>query len=188
MRILALVALALTPAAAEVIDSVAATVGKSVITRSDAVAQIRLRAFIDNEEPSLSPKELRQAVDRLVDQALIRREIEISRYPAPSMEEVEPLLAQVRDGRFPLEDAYQQALGRAMITDEQLRQALLWQLTVLRFLEYRFRPAVQVTEQDMLAYYEGEFAAAWRKSNQGQPPPLDDLRDREGALQAVREA
>ncbi|MDX2154809.1 MAG: hypothetical protein SFV54_28965 [Bryobacteraceae bacterium] len=181
-----LLAAALPPARAEIIDSVAASVGRTVITRSDAVLQLRIQAFIDGEDARLEPSPLAQAVDRLIDQELIRREIEISRYPTPAMDEIEPLLAQVRQERFPTDASFQRALARAAITEEQLRQALLWQLTVVRFLQYRFRPAVQVPEADLAAYYRATFVPDWRKSNPAQPPPLDDVRDRIESLLAAQ--
>jgi hypothetical protein len=39
-----------------------------------------------------------------------------------------------------------------------LRAQLLWQLTVLRFIDQRFRPAVIVTDEELQAYYNQHLA------------------------------
>ncbi|HWC00868.1 MAG TPA: hypothetical protein VG672_29380, partial [Bryobacteraceae bacterium] len=36
----------------------------------------------------------------------------------------------------------------------QLQAQLVWQLTVLRFIDQRFRPAVLVTDEEVRAYYD----------------------------------
>jgi hypothetical protein len=63
------------------------------------------------------------------------------------------LLAQIRKERFPREEQYRAALSRYGITEEELRAQLVWHLTVLRFIDARFRPAVVVTQNDVDEYY-----------------------------------
>ena len=49
-------------------------------------------------------------------------------------------------------------------TEDQLRRYLQWQLTVLRFIDQRFRPGVLVTEEEVRAYYD-EHRAELQKAN-----------------------
>ena len=71
-------------AGAEIIDRVAVTVDKRVITESEIVRQIRITAFLNNEQPDFSASSKRVTADRLVEQVLIRRELESTRYSAPA--------------------------------------------------------------------------------------------------------
>ncbi len=162
---------------AEVIDRVAVTVDKIVITESDIIHQIRVAAFLNEEPVDVSPKARREAARRLVEQVLIRREMEISRYPAPAPPEVEPLLQQVKQNRFPDEKSFRAALARYRITEAELRQSLLVQLTTVRFIDYRFRPGVAVSDEEIGEYYQKEFLPEWRRRGSGAPPPLEDTRE-----------
>src|SRR5688572_25991518 len=81
----------------EIIDRVAVTVGPSVITESELRRELRITAFLDGRELDLGSAAKRAAGDRLIDQRLIRREIETSRYPVSSdPEAIERLLQEVR--------------------------------------------------------------------------------------------
>ena len=74
------------PAAAEIIDRIAVSVGNRVITETDLDREIRITALLEQSPAqslaSLSPIQKRTAAERMVDQALIRSELEASRYSA----------------------------------------------------------------------------------------------------------
>ena len=65
------------------------------------------------------------------------------------------MLRQWRSQHFPNEADFRSALEKYGITEEQLKQHLLWQLGVLRFTDARFRqgtpPPVPVQTADRLA-------------------------------------
>lgn len=172
-----LVTLALGAAApGEIIDRTVAVVGAGVVTRSDVLLHLRVRAFLDGEPLDLSARQQRLALNRLIEQALIRREVELSRYVAPDMADVDSLVDRLRQPRLEKPEDYERELARYGISDEQVRQAVLWQLTLLRFIEYRFRPGVQVSEAEARAYYDKEFSPAARSKGQ-EVPPFEDARD-----------
>lgn len=160
----------------EIIDRVAVTVDKIVITESDVVNQMRIAAFLNSAPLRLTPETKRGAATRLVEQVLIRREMEISRYPAPALAETSGLLEELKAERFPNDDGYQRSLADYGITEQELRENLLLQLTVLRFIEFRFRPGITVTEEEVGQYYREQLLARWGPQN-GNPPTLDDSRD-----------
>jgi hypothetical protein len=54
-------------------------------------------------------------------------------------------------------------LQRYGITEGQLRAQLLWQLTVLRFIDERFRPAVIVTDEEVQTFYNQHLAELHRQ-------------------------
>ena len=71
-------------AGAEVIDRIAVSVGSRVITETDLDRELRITALLNNEKPDFSPANKRQTAERMVDQTLVRSEMEESRYPPPS--------------------------------------------------------------------------------------------------------
>jgi len=170
--------LAQFPAAeAEIIDRIAVSVGNRVITLSQVERQARLTAFLNNAPPDLSPAGLRRTAGLLVEQMLVRRELEAARYPAPTASEADPGLKQVQ-ARFPTQAAFEEALRRYGLTVQDLRDYLLWQLMFLRFIDVRFRPGVQVTEQEMRDYYEKTVRPAALEAHPGQTPAFDEYRER----------
>jgi hypothetical protein len=159
---------------AEIVDRIAATVGSDVIAESQVLDQIRMAAFVDGGKPDFSPEHKLKVLNQLIDQALIRHEIEFTRFPKPTAQQVEPLLTQIRD-RFPDDAAWRTALNQAGITEAELMGELTWQVTLLRFIEYRFQPSVQVTNSELRQEYRRQ-AASWREKNHGEPPSMDEMR------------
>jgi hypothetical protein len=131
----------LTTAAAwaTVVDRIAVTVGKDVITETEVLEEIRVAALINGDPLDFSPEARRRAAERLVDQRLIRREMEIGQYPEPSAAEVEAWLREIRQQRFKNSAAYQAALERYGVTVEVLKTHVRQQMAALRFTDLRFR-------------------------------------------------
>jgi hypothetical protein len=173
-RMLAIAFLLLTRLQAAIVDRIAATVDFEVITDSQVSDALRVTAFIDGVAPDLSSDNRRKVLDQLIDQALVRREVEFTRFQQAPAAEAEPSLQQVKQ-RFPDERAYREALAKSGITEQQLIANLSWQLTMLRFIEYRFQPAVQVTNAEIRQEYRRQ-AAAWREKNATDPPTLQQIR------------
>ena len=68
----------------------------------------------------------------------------------------------------------QRQLAADGLTQDDLEKHLLWQLTLVRFVDLRFRPAIQVTAQDVQDYYRQEVVP---KQKPGQPVRFADVRD-----------
>ena len=81
--------LAMCVAQAEVIDRIAVSVGKSVITEADLTSEIRITAFLNSGKPDFSAENKRRTAERMVDQRLVRVELEAIRYVLPSAAEAE---------------------------------------------------------------------------------------------------
>jgi hypothetical protein len=179
--VLAVALLALAALArAEVIDRIAVSVGNRVIAASDLNREIRVAAFLDGVKPDFSPAGQRATAGRMVEQLLIRRELEISRYPVPSAAEVAPVLAAFKRERFPKDGDYQRALAEYGIADGDLKDLLLWQRTLLLFIEVRFRSGVQVSGQEIQEYFDKAVKPAAEAAHPGQPIALDDYSDQIG--------
>jgi hypothetical protein len=165
-------------ASAEIIDRIAVSVSGSVITTSDLNREIRVTALQNGVTPNFSPANRRATALRMVNQRLIRREMESSRYPMPDPKEAELLLHELKMSRYKSDTEFQQALAHYGITEQDLRDELLWQLTLLRFIDMRFRPGVRVSDQDIQQYFEKQVKPAAEAANPGKPVFLEDFRDR----------
>ncbi len=138
-RVLLMSGLLLGVVTAEIIDRIVVSVGKQVVTASEVRREIQMTAFLNGAELDFSADASRKATERLIEQKLIRKEMEVGSYPGPSAADIEPLLQQVREQRFKSNEEYVQALMKYGISEPDLKAQLLWQLTVLRFVEFRFR-------------------------------------------------
>ncbi len=163
------------PALAAIVDRIVITVDQKVITAAQLEEELRVTAFIERQPVDLSLEKRRQAADRLVEQVLVRREMELNRYPVPTDSESATYLAQLVK-EYGGEEAFKEALARSLVDERVLRHHLAFQITMLRFLDYRFRPDIDVTDQEIQAAYEKEVAA-WRQKNTVPPPSLEDSRE-----------
>ena len=132
---------------AGVVDRVAVVVGGQVITESELLREVRLTEFMNGEPLDLSPEKRRVAAERLVDQQLIRKEMEIGSYPPPSPQEAEAMLRKFRQEHYPSVAQFRAALEKYALTEEELKQHLLWQLAAMRFTDQRFHVLTAGTPQ-----------------------------------------
>ena len=163
-------------APAEIIDRMAVTVDNQVITTSEIGEALRVAAFLNGEKPDFSQAARRKMADRLIEQVLVRREMELTRYPEPPSTEIEQTLSQVKH-RFPGETQFQQALAEYKLTQRQIENALRRQITLLHFTDLRFRPEVQVQESDVKQYYETVYLPEIRKKGVTPEPSFEDAQD-----------
>jgi hypothetical protein len=174
---LALLSLAIAAAHAEIVDRVAVTVANSVITLSEVELQAKVTALIEGVPPKLDPSALRQAADRRVEQVLLRREMVIGGYDPAGPDAAQAVLDSLKRERFRGDAAaYREALRDYGVSEEDLLDQLQWQVTLLRFIEARFRPGVQIPSEDVAAYYRETFLPQWK--GPGEPPALDDMSER----------
>lgn len=155
---------------AEVIDRIAAAVGKQVITQSQVTEEIRVTAFLDGKPADWSDENRTRTVNRLVDQTLIRREIDATRFaqapPQEGLKLLEQLKAAMKD--------FEASISANRLSEAVVATHLQWQVTFLRFVDYRFKPSVEVTEPDLKDFYATQ-SAEWKK--QGKPvPAFGDVR------------
>ena len=162
---------------AEIIDRIAVSVGNQAVTTSDIDREIRVTALLNRSQPDFSPAARRATADRMVEQRLILRELENSRYLAPPASEIDPILEKFKKDNFASDDAYFRALADAGIADRQVRDELLWQRRLLLFIDVRFRPSAQVSEQDIEDYFHKTVEPAAEAAHPGQPVTLDEYRD-----------
>ena len=162
-----LACIACVSAASAVLDRVAVVVGNQVITESELLEELRVTEFLNGQPLDLGPTARRGAGERLVDQQLIRNDMEMGGYSEPKPAEAGPMLAKLKKERFHgNEQEYRAALEHYGITEEQLKQHLLWQLAVMRFTDVRFNASIP--QQPALDGAESQTA---NRMQEGADPP-----------------
>jgi hypothetical protein len=158
-----------------VIDRIAIVIGNSIIKDSDIERDIRGTDFLNGDPLDLSDAARKKSASRLIDQVFIRREIEQGDYPNASWQQTDAHIDALKRQRFKTQAAFERALGRYGFTDVDLRTLVEWQLTILNFIDIRFKPAVMVTDDQIQKYYN-EHATALAREHPGKAS-LDETRD-----------
>jgi hypothetical protein len=166
---LLVVACVLLPARATVLDRLAITVGQQVITERQLDEELRVSAFLNREKITREADARRSAADHLIQQLLVRREMELSHYPLPADEDVDKYLAQVR-ASYASPAIFAQSLAKYDLTEATLSEHLALQLTTLRFIEYRFRPDVGISDADIEASFRSAIVE-WKANHPGATAP-----------------
>lgn len=163
-------------AAAEVVDRLAVSVGESIITQQQIELHLRAAALLNGEPLKLDVASRRKAAQKLVELTLIRVEIQNNRYPAPSNEQVEAAYQSVLKQQFGgSADKLRAALSEYKVKDTDLRESLRSQLAVISFIDFRFRPGVQIPESDLKDYYEFDYTPAFQRTKPGQTVPAYEV-------------
>jgi parvulin-like peptidyl-prolyl isomerase len=162
-------------ASAVIIDQIAIVIGNSIIKDSDIERDLRVTEFLNGDRLDLSNPARKKAASRLIDQVFIRREIQIGSYPSATFKQADEQLDKLKRQQYKTDTAYERVLRSYGITEADLRTQVQWQLTILSYIDIRFKPAVLVTDEDIEKYYN-EHAAALERQHPGKAS-LDDVRE-----------
>ena len=164
---------------AAIIDRIVVAIGKQVITETELELTIRITAFLNQEPVDFSVENRRKTVERLIEQKIVLQELELSRFPRPTEEEVEQRRRNMVSLRFGEDGAaYQAALQKFGLTEADFKRYLLWQMTFFSFIDFRFRPSVQVTEADIEDYFNTRILPLAQKANPGKTISIGEYRER----------
>jgi uncharacterized lipoprotein YehR (DUF1307 family) len=158
-----------------ILDRIAVTVGKQVITEGEVVRDLRVAALLDHKPVDLSGEEKRKAADRLVDQLLIQQEIAFSRIPLGAEEEAARMLAQV-ESQYGSAAGYQAALVRYHVTEADVANHLITGVRALQFTDLRFHPEIDISEDDLRDFYN-KLSEEGRKRGDANIPTFESSRD-----------
>jgi hypothetical protein len=165
-------------AQAVVVDRIAIAVGDKIITESEIDLRIRLTAFQNGEKTDFSLASRRRASGELIDQRLIEREMDVGHYPRLEPDRRAALLADYEKAEYKSDAAsLAKALAAYGLTPPDLEDDLGRQSDLLTFLNLRFRPAVQVTDQDIQKYFaENVLKGAGKTLQEAQAAALNEMR------------
>lgn len=176
----ALVCLMLTPivAPAVIVDRIAVAVGDKIVTESEIDLRIRLSAFQNREKADFSLSSRKVAAQELIDQRLVEREMDVGHYPRLDELHRKAMLDDYEKAGYKSDpEALARALAVYGLKPQDLEEDLGRQSDLLTFLNLRFRPAVQVTDQDVQKYFaENVLKGAGKTLQQAQAGALNEMR------------
>ena len=173
---LLLSALLLAPAhsaSAEVIDRIVATVNGRVILQSDWDEALCYEALLTNRSlADFTDDDRRAALDRLIDQELLRAQMRSADFRHATDAEVAARISDARK-QYPqavTDDAWRSLLARYHITEKDVFAHVQRQIDVMRLVDARLRPAVQIDAKSIEAYYRDQFVPQLKQSGASDVP------------------
>jgi hypothetical protein len=165
--------------AQQVVDKMVATVNAGartdLITYSDLVWQLALQPHTLLDNPS--SEDLNRALRLLIDQRLILQEAEKIPTIVPKPKEVSDARDELaRNFTSPLE--FQQRLQRVGLTSEKLDEIIEQRLKMEKYLDFRFRNFVVISQKEIADYYRDVYTPRVKARLPGRiVPPLEQVRD-----------
>jgi hypothetical protein len=159
--------------AQQVVDQIVALVNENIVTRTDLLWSLALDPKAPSPAGTLSSDILRQKLDVMIDQKLIEQEAR----RVPSADVTQNEIDQRRTAlikQFPSESAFRQRVESVGLTPQRIDDLIREMILIERFVDFRFRSFVLVTEQDIQNYYNDKLAPEIRRAGQ-VPPSLDDV-------------
>ncbi|MGA7914631.1 MAG: hypothetical protein WCA00_05295 [Candidatus Acidiferrales bacterium] len=155
---------------AQEIDGVAARIEDDIITESEVHELAAFQILVDGKA-----KSRQELLRELTDQWMIRNEATAAKFGQPSAADVDRAYSEFVK-QFPSPDDFKKRCAAAGLTEAAVRRMVARQLYLSRFIDYRFRPSAQVSDQQVQTYYQDEFSRQLKARNQ-PVPPLDDVED-----------
>ncbi|HTC61305.1 MAG TPA: hypothetical protein VK709_00540 [Candidatus Saccharimonadales bacterium] len=151
------------PQSQRVVDRIVARIEDDIILQSQVRELGAYQQLIDGQAES-DDKLLKE----LIEQWVVATEADASHFPQPAQFEVDREMARLVS-QFPNVEKYQARLRDLGLSDNQVRQMLTRQIHDERYVDYKFRPSVQVQTADIGTYYKQEFLPELAKKNQPAP-------------------
>lgn len=159
--------------AGDIVDRIVATVNGHAILQSDWEDALHYEAFIAAHSPEqLTFADRKAALDRLIDQELLRQQIRPADFQHASDQEIAARIQEVRR-QYPgaeSDSGWHAALSRYRLTEKELKNRVALQLDLLRLVDARLRPTVQIDSKSIESYYNQELLPQLRQSGAQQIP------------------
>jgi len=175
--LLSAISLPFTRAAArsmnQVIDRIIATVNGHVILQSDWDEALCYEALLTHRAlAQISDDDRRAVLDRLIDQELLREQMKSADFIHATDLEVTARVDEARK-QYPdaaAGDAWQSLLANFQLSEKDLFEHIRQQIDVMRLVDARLRPAVEIDSKSVEAYYRNQFVPKLKQSGASEVP------------------
>lgn len=169
----------------QIVDQILTLVNDEVVTRTDLLWSLAMNPGAPSPAGPVGSDLLRQKLDVMIDERLIAQEA--ARIPASEItqEEVDRRRTELIKS-FRSEAEFRQRVGSVGLTPQKIDELIRQRILIDRFVDFRFRSFVLVTEQEIQRYYDEVFAPDMR--TKGQVPLSIDQALPENKQMTVREA
>ena len=156
--------------AALTIDGVAARIEDDILTESELRELAAFQQLVDGHSKTRA-----ELIRELAAQWIVRGDANTAKFPRPSKADVDRAYSELMK-QFKSPEEFQARCAAAGLTEAGVRRMLEEQLYLSRFIDFRFRPAAQISDEDIEKYYREEFMPQLKAH--GEPlPPLEDVSD-----------
>ena len=182
---LALLLLVATACAAQSawVDRVVASVNGQPILWSDVDQEVRLQALMEARPlGEITIAQRADGLERLIDHLILEQQIEQigpgaetgdANAAQSQQQRVAQQLADLRELHHAENDAdWHRVLAEYGVTGSDVEQRLRLRVELLDFVDLRFRPGQQITQQQIAAYYRDTFVPQMQQRH-AQPPRLE---------------
>ena len=168
-------ALTISSMAGQVVDRVVTNVNGHVVLQSDWEQEVAFEALSNGRDPdSFTSAERRAALDRLIDQELLREQVRPAQ-PA-AQEQLDARVAEVRAEVRKLrsdsatDDGWRATLQRYGLTQQSLEKHLSDQIQLMKLVEDRLRPSIHIDQQAVETYYRDQLLPEMKKAGSRTTP------------------
>ncbi len=170
----------------QVVDRVVANVNGHVVLQSDWEQEVAFEAFSDARDPdSFTSAERTAALDRLIDQELLREQVRPSLPPPP--DQVAARVAEVRKLHpdCVTDTGWHAKLEQYGLSQSALEQHFGDQIRLMKLVEDRLRPSIQIDQRAVETYYHDQLLPQMNGSG-SHATPLTEVFNRIKDLLAER--
>jgi parvulin-like peptidyl-prolyl isomerase len=162
--------------AGQVIDRIVARVNGRIILQSELEEALSYEALLNGRALAEFTSDDRRAVlDRLIDQELLREQLKSSEFQHASEAEAASQVAGARK-LYPeatTDEGWQALLARFDLREKDLVSHVQRQIDLMRLVDTRLRPAVQIDSKSIEAYYREKFVPQLKQSGASEVPLAD---------------
>jgi hypothetical protein len=146
--------------AGEVLDRIVVTVNEHAILQSDWQDEVRYECFVANRKlDEVTPQDRKGALNRLIDQELLREQMTSAESKPADPEEVEKQFAVVKNNYAREHSAlpWDAVMVSYRLTESDIKNHIALELSQLRLVDAHLRPSIQVETEAVEAYYKDHF-------------------------------
>ena len=179
-------ALVLPSVGGQIVDRVVTSVNGHVVLQSDWEQEVALEAFSNTRDPdSFTVIERNAALDRLIDQELLREQVRPSQ-TAPA-ELVAARVAELRKlhPECATDHGWRATLQRYGLTQKSLEKRVGDQIQLMKLVEDHLQPSIQIDQRAVETYYHDQLLPEMKRAG-GPAAPLPEVFDRIKDLLAER--
>jgi peptidyl-prolyl cis-trans isomerase SurA len=165
-----------TAGAGQVIDRIVARVNGQIILQSELDEALSYEALL-NGKPfnQFSADDRRAVLDRLIDQELLHEQLKSSEFLHATEAEAASQIAGARK-LYPeaaTDEGWQAVLAKYGLREKNLITHVRMQIDLMRLVDARLRPAVQIDSKSIEAYYRDKFVPQLKQAGASEVPLAD---------------
>ena len=152
----------------EEIDRLIAAVNGKVVTEGDLDLARSLNALVFYGKES-QPGSREEEIGRLIDLELMRQELKNFSLTQPDESQIEGRVQALR-AAYAEKGGFPALLRKIGLEESELVSYIRLEVSILKFVDFRFRPFVSVSREEIKAYYEKRLTPQLAKSKLESPP------------------